>query len=168
MKVTLALFLLFSIFNALFNASNLEKEYAIHDDNPKVTSKLTYSCSATTNEESNPTQNTLNLEPENINFNFTKMIGTFKDVDVEDTISFIFASTGIKIDIIFNSKESTKCDENWEKIQSGVSKLLSGENLIRLMAMNVSNGKVDKGDERKAFLEPIMMRYRKRSIGPIK
>ena len=36
MKVTLALLLLFSIFNALINASNLEKEYAIHDDNPKV------------------------------------------------------------------------------------------------------------------------------------
>ena len=50
MKVALALLLLFSIFNALINASNLEKEYAIHDDNPKVTAKLTYSCSATTNE----------------------------------------------------------------------------------------------------------------------
>jgi len=116
MKVTLALLLLFSIFNASINASNLEKEYAIHDDNPKVTAKLTYSCSATTYEESNPTQNTLNIEPENINFNFTKMIGTFKDVEVEGTISFSFASTGIKIEIIFNSKESTKCDENWEKM----------------------------------------------------
>ena len=153
MKVTIVLLLLLAILNnALINASDLEKEYVIHDDNPKVTAKLTYSCSSTTNEESNPTQNSLNLDPENISFNFTKMIGTFKDADVEGTINFNFASTGIKIDIIFNSKESTKCDENWEKIQSGVSKLLSDENLIRFMAMYVSGGKVDKGDERKALL----------------
>ena len=153
MKVTIVLLLLLAILNnALINASDLEKEYVIHDDNPKVTAKLTYSCSSTTNEESNPTQNSLNLDPENISFNFTKMIGTFKDADVEGTINFNFASTGIKVDIIFNSKESTKCDENWEKIQSGVSKLLSDENLIRFMAMYVSGGKVDKGDERKALL----------------
>ena len=153
MKVTLILFLLLTILNnASINANDLEKEYVIHDNNPKVTSKLVYSCNSITNEESNPSQNTLNLEPENISFNFTKMIGTFKVVDLEGSISFNFASTGINIDIIFNSKESTKCDENWEKIQIGISKLLSDENLIRFMAMYVSGGKVDKGDERKALL----------------
>ena len=74
MKVTLVLLLLLSILNkAEINARNLEKEYIIHDDNPKLTAKLTYSCSATTNEDSNPnsSQKTLNnLEAENINFNF--------------------------------------------------------------------------------------------------
>ena len=75
-----------------------------------------------------------------------------KDADVEGTINFSFASTGIKIDIIFNSKDSSKCDENWQNIQSGVSKLLSGENLIRFMAIYVSGGKVNNGDERKALL----------------
>lgn len=153
MKVTLVLLLFFSILNnSEINASNLEKEYVIHNDNPKITAKLTYSCSKS--KENNPTsnQNTLNLEAENINFDFKKMIGTFKDADVEGTINFSFASTGIKIDIIFNSKDSSKCDENWENIQSGVSKLLSGENLIRFMAIYVSGGKVNNGDERKALL----------------
>jgi hypothetical protein len=153
MKVTLVLFLFLAILNnTKINASDLEKEYVIHNNNPKVTAKLKYSCSAITNEESNPTQKTLNLEAENISFNFAKMIGTFKDADVEGTISFSFASTGIKIEIIFNSKESTKCDENWEKIQNGISKILSGESLIRFMAIYVSGGKVNKGDERKALL----------------
>ena len=153
MKVTLVLLLFLVILNnSQINASDLEREYVIHNNNPKVTAKVKYSCSAITNEESSSTRKTLNLEEENIIFNFSKMVGTFKDADVEGTISFSFASTGIKIEIIFNSKESTKCDENWEKIQSGVSKLLSGENLIRFMAMYVSGGKVDKGDERKALL----------------
>ena len=155
MKLTLVLLLLLSILNSSeINTSNLEKEYAIHNNNPKITANLTYSCSATTSKENNPTsnQNTLNLEAENINFDFTKMIGTFKDADVEGTINFTFAPTGIKIGIIFNSKDSSKCNENWENIQSGVGKLLSGENLIRFMAIYVSGGKVNKGDERKALL----------------
>ena len=156
MKVTLVLLLLFFILNkSEINAKNLEKEYIIHDDNPKLTAKLTYSCSATTNEESNPnsSQKSLNnLEAENINFNFEKMIGTFKDENVEGTINFNFASTGIKIEITSNSKDSTRCDEIWEKIQNDVSKLLSGENLIRFMAIYVSGGKVGKGDERKTIL----------------
>ena len=154
MEVTLLLLLLFSILNIEINSSSLEKEYTIHNDNPKVTAKLTYSCSSTTNEKSSQSsnRNVLNLEAENINFDFTKMIGTFKDSDLEGTINFNFASTGIKIEIIFNSKETAKCDENWEKIQSGVSNLLSGENLITFMAMYASGGKVNKGDERKALL----------------
>jgi len=155
MKLILVLLLLLSILNSSeINASNLEKEYVIHNDNPKITANLKYSCSATISKENNPTsnQNTLNLEAENINFDFTKMIGTFKDADVEGTINFTFAPTGIKIGIIFNSKDSSKCNENWENIQSGVGKLLSGENLIRFMAIYVSGGKVNKGDERKALL----------------
>ena len=155
MKLTLVLLLLLSILNSSeINTSNLEKEYVIHNNNPKITANLTYSCSATTSKENNPpsNQNTLNLEAENINFDFTKMIGTFKDADVEGTINFTFAPTGIKIGIIFNSKDSSKCNENWENIQSGVGKLLSGENLIRFMAIYVSGGKVNKGDERKALL----------------
>ena len=105
MKLTLVLFLLFSILNiAEINANDLEKEYVIHNDSPKVIAKLIYSCSAAANEGSSPTinQNTLNQEPENFNFNFTKMIGTFQDGNVEGTISFNFASAGIKIEIIFN------------------------------------------------------------------
>ena len=153
MKVTLVLLLFLVILNnTQINASDLEREYVIHNNNPKVTAKVKYSCSATTNEESSPTRKTLNLEEENIIFNFSKMVGTFKDADVEGTISFSFASTGIKIEINFNSKMPTKCDENWEKIQSGVSKILSGESLIRFMAIYVSGGKVNKGDERKAIL----------------
>ena len=153
MKVILVLFLLLSISNiSQINASDLEKEYSLHNSNPKITAKLKYSCSSNANEGNNPNQNTLNLEPENIKFDFTKMVGTFKDADVEGTINFNFASTGIKIDIIFNSKMPRKCDENWEKIQSGISKILSGENLIRFMAIYVSGGKVNKGDERKAIL----------------
>ena len=151
MKVTLVLFFLLSILNnSQINASDLEKEYSIHNSNPKITAKLKYSCS--TNEGSNPASNTLNLEPENINFDYIKMVGTFKDAAAEGTINFSFDSTGIKIEIIFNSKESTKCDENWEKIQIGISKLLSDKNLIRFMAMYVSGGKLDKEDERKVLL----------------
>ena len=148
MKITLVLFLFLAILNnSLINASDLEKVYSIHNSNPKITAKLKYSCSANTNEGSNPTKNTLNIEPENINFDYIKMVGTFKDADVVGTINFNFDSTGIKIEIIFNSKMPRKCDENWEKIQSGISKILSGENLIRLMAIYVSGGKVSKGDE---------------------
>ena len=144
MKVNLVLFLLFSIIEI---NSSLEKEYAIHDNNPRVTVKLSYTCSE------NPTsnQNSLNFAPENINFDFSTMIATFKETNIEGTINFIFASTGIKIDIIINSKD-LKCDENFEKIQNGVNQLLSGENLIRFMAMYVSGGKVKKGEDRKALL----------------
>ena len=153
MKVTLVLFFLLAILNnSQINASDLEKEYSIHKSNPKITAKLKYSCRTNSNEGSNPTSNTLNLEPENINFDYIKMVGIFKDAAVEGTINFSFDSTGIKIEIIFNSKMPTKCDESWEKIQSGISKILSGESLIRLMAIYVSGGKVDKGDERKAIL----------------
>jgi hypothetical protein len=144
MKVNLVLFLLFSIIEI---NSSLEKEYAIHDNNPRVTVKLSYTCSE------NPTsnQNSLNFAPENINFDFSTMIATFKETNIEGTINFIFASNGIKIDIIINSKD-LKCDENFEKIQNGVNQLLSGENLIRFMAMYVSGGKVKKGEDRKALL----------------
>ena len=146
MKVNLVLFLLFSIIEI---NSSLEKEFTIHEDNPKITVKLSYLCSETSSKEAN--QNSLNFAPENINFDFSSMIGTFKETDIEGTINFIFASNGIKIDIIINSKE-LKCDENFEKIQNGVTQLLSGENLIRFMAMYVSGGKVKKGEERKALL----------------
>ena len=149
MKIALLLLLLLILNYAEINASSLEKEYTIHSNNPKITAKLTYSWSAST---TNTNQNTLNLSPENLNFNFTKMIGTFKSADVEGTISSTFSTTLIKFEINFNSKESSKCDENWKNIQNGVTKLLSGENLIRLMAMYVSGGKVGKGDERKEIL----------------
>ena len=150
MKITLLFVLLLSILNVSeIYSKDIEKNSIIHEENPKITSKLTYSCT-----ESNgiSNQNSLKLEPEKLNFNFEKMIGTIKDDDVEGTINFSFASTGIKIEIIFNSKESTKCEENWNDIQWAVSKLLSGENLIRLLAIYVSGGKVNKGDERKALL----------------
>jgi len=153
MKVTYAFILLLAILNnTQINASDLEKEFTIHNSNPKITAKLKYSCNA--NKNGNPTSNpkTLNLEADNIIFDFTKMIGTFKDSDLEGTINFNFASSGIKVDVIFNSKIHTKCDENWEKIQSGINNILSGESLIRLLAMYVSGGKVNKGDERKTIL----------------
>lgn len=150
MKVNLVLFLLFSIIEI---NSSLEKEFAIHDDNPKITVKLSYLFNETTSKESNPTsnQNSLNFAPENINFDFSTMIGTFKETDIEGTINFIFASNGIKIYININSKD-LKCDENYEKIQNGITQLLSGENLIRFMAMYVSGGKVKKGEDHKALL----------------
>ena len=76
MKATLSLILFLLILNdAEINANLLEKEYIIHNVNPKITARLTYLCSATTTISNH---NTFNLEPENLNFNFTKMIATFK------------------------------------------------------------------------------------------
>ena len=151
MKVTILLFAFISIVNiSIIKANSLEKEYIIHDDNPKVTAKLIYSYIEPSNNLESPTS--INFEPENINFDFSKMIGTYKDDVIEGTISFSFSSSSIKIEVIINTKDTTKFDENWSKIQKGVKELLDGENLIRFMAMYVSGGKVSKGDERKAIL----------------
>ena len=151
MKVTILLFAFISIVNiSIIKANSLEKEYIIHDDNPKVTAKLIYSYIEPSNNLESPSS--INFEPENINFDFSKMIGTYKDDVIEGTISFSFSSSCIKIEVIINTKDTTKFDENWSKIQKGVKELLDGENLIRFMAMYVSGGKVSKGDERKAIL----------------
>ena len=97
MKIALLLVLLLILNYAEINASSVEKEYTIQNSNLKITAKLTYSCSVST---TNTNQNTLNLSPENLNFNFTKMIGTFKSADVEGTISSTFSTTVIKFKLI--------------------------------------------------------------------
>ena len=117
-----------------FSTKLLDKEYVIHYGNPKITAKLSSSCSTSITIGSNSgsftmkggvvvsqkgtkvnlSQNTFSLVGKNLNFNFSTMTATLtkklKGAIADGTVSFSFSLTGAKIEITINSKGSTKCD----------------------------------------------------------
>ena len=117
-----------------FSTKALEKEYLIHAGNPKITAKLSSSCSTTISMGSNSgsftlkggavvsqkgtkvtlSKKSLNIVGKNLNLDFSKMTATLskklKGAVVDGTVSFSFSLTGAKIEITFNTKGSTKCD----------------------------------------------------------
>ena len=122
-------------FSYSFSTTLFEKEVVIHYGNPKVTAKLSSSCSTTisvgnTNSGSftvkggavvsqkgakvNLNKSSINLIGKHLNLDFSKMTATLsqklKGSVVDGTVSFSFGLTSVKIEITFNSKGSTKCD----------------------------------------------------------
>jgi len=117
-----------------FSTTLLDTEYVIHYGNPKITAKLSSSCGTTISMGGNSgsftmkggvvvkergtkvniSQNTFLFVGKNLNVNFSTMTATLtkklKGAVYDGTVNFSFSLTGAKIEIIFTSKGTTKCD----------------------------------------------------------
>lgn len=117
-----------------FSTKFFDREYVIHYGNPKITAKLTYTCGTTISlggnsgsfiieggvvvgergTKVNISQNTFLFVGKNLNVNFSTMTTTFtqklKGAVYDGIVSFSFSLYRAKIEIIFTSKGTTKCD----------------------------------------------------------
>jgi hypothetical protein len=117
-----------------FSTNLMDREYVIHYGNPKITAKLSSSCStsfsfgsksgsytikrgAVVSERGtkvNLSQNSILFVGKNLNVNFSTMTATLtkklKGSVYDGTVNFIFSATEAKIEIIYNSKGTTQCD----------------------------------------------------------
>jgi hypothetical protein len=117
-----------------FDLTVFEKEVVIYYGNPKITAKLSSSCSTSITMGSNSgsftlkggavisqkgttvnlNQSSLNLVGKNLNLDFSTMTATLtkklKTATTDGTVSFSFSPTEAKIEITFTPKGQTTCD----------------------------------------------------------
>jgi len=117
-----------------FSTKFFDREYVILYGNPKITAKLSYSCGTTISMGGNSgsftmeggvvvgekgakvniSQNTFLFVGKNLNVNFSTMTTTLtqklKSAVYDGIVNFSFSLYRAKIEIIFTSKGTTKCD----------------------------------------------------------